>query len=76
MSICLAKTELLLYIGYVRFIVYLSVLMIIYQCCIELWNDISDIVKETGDNRVPKTKRKKVTKWLSDEAVNIADERR
>ena len=42
----------------------------------ELWNDIRDIVKETADKRVPKVKRKKVTKWLSDEAVKIADERR
>ena len=42
----------------------------------ELWNDIRDTVKETADKRVPKDKRKKVTKWLSDEAVKIADERR
>ena len=42
----------------------------------ELWRDIRDIVKETADKRVPKAKRKKVTKWLSDEAVKIADERR
>ena len=42
----------------------------------ELWSDIRDIVKETADKRVPKAKRKKVTKWLSDEAVKIADERR
>ena len=42
----------------------------------ELWNDIRDIVKETADKKVPKAKRKKVTKWLSDEAVKIADERR
>ena len=33
-------------------------------------------MKETADKRVPKAKRKKVTKWLSDEAVKIADERR
>ena len=42
----------------------------------QLWNDIRDIVKETADKRVPKAKRKKVKKWLSDEAVKIADERR
>ena len=42
----------------------------------ELWNDIRDIVKETADKRVPKAKRKKVTKWLSDEGVKSADERR
>ena len=43
---------------------------------VELWRDIRDIVKETADKRVPKARRKKVTKWLSDEAVKIADERR
>ena len=42
----------------------------------ELWNDIRDIVKETAGKKMPKAKRKKVTKWLSDEAVKIADERR
>ena len=42
----------------------------------ELWNDIRDIVKERADKRVQKFKRKKVTKWLSDESVKIADERR
>ena len=42
----------------------------------ELWSDIRDIVKETADKRVPKARRKKVTKWLSDEAVEIADKRR
>ena len=32
-------------------------------------------MKESADKRVTKAKRKKVTKWLSDEAVKIADER-
>ena len=41
----------------------------------ELWNDIRE-VKETADKKVTTAKRKKVTKWLSDEAVTIADERR
>ena len=42
----------------------------------EQWSDIRVILEETADKRVPKAKRKKVTKWLSDEAVKIADERR
>ena len=42
----------------------------------ELWNDIRDILKETADKKVPKAKRKKVSNWLSDEAVKIAYERR
>ena len=39
----------------------------------ELWNNIRGIVKETADKSVPKAKRKKVTKWISDKAVEIAD---
>ena len=35
----------------------------------DLWSDIRVIVKETADKGVPKAKRKKVTKWLSDEAL-------
>ena len=42
----------------------------------ELWSDIRDLVKETADKRVSKAKRKKVTKWLTDETMKIADERR
>ena len=42
----------------------------------ELWSDIRDIVKGTADKRVPKVKGKKFKKWLSDEAVKIANERR
>ena len=33
-------------------------------------------MKKSADKRVPKAKKKKVTKWLSDEAVKIADEQR
>ena len=33
-------------------------------------------MKVSADKRVTKAKRKKVTKWLSDEAVKIADEQR
>ena len=41
-----------------------------------LWSDIRDIMNETADKGVPKVKREKVTKWLSDKAVKIANERR
>ena len=33
-------------------------------------------MKETADKRVPKAKRKKVTMWLSDETVKIAEQQR
>ena len=42
----------------------------------ELGNDIREIVKATAGKKLLKAKRKKVPKWLSDEAVEIADKRR
>ena len=42
----------------------------------ELWNDIRDKVKDTADKKLSEAKRKEVSKWLSDEAVEIADNRR
>ena len=42
----------------------------------ELWNDIRNILKETAYKKVPKVKRKKVSKWLSEEALKIAQERK
>ena len=42
----------------------------------ELWNDIRNILKETAYKKVPKVKIKKVFKWLSEEALRIAQERK
>ena len=42
----------------------------------ELWNDIRTILIETANKKVPKVKRKKVSKWLSEEALKIAKERK
>ena len=42
----------------------------------ELWNDIREIEKDTADKQLSNAKRKKVSRWLSDEAVEIADKRR
>ena len=38
----------------------------------ELWNDIKEIVKDTADKKVPKAKRKKVTKLLSYKLYKIS----
>ena len=40
----------------------------------ELWNDIRNILKETAYKKIPTVKRKKVSKWLSEEALQIAQE--
>ena len=42
----------------------------------ELWMEIHDIVQETGVNTIPKKKKCKKVKWLSEEALQIAVKRR
>ena len=42
----------------------------------ELWNEVRDIVQETGSNTIPKKKKCKKANWLSEEALKIAVKRR
>ena len=42
----------------------------------ELWTKVSDIVKETGSKTIPKKKKCKKAKWLSEEALQITVKRR
>ena len=42
----------------------------------ELWNEVHDIVQETGIKTIPMEKKYKKAKWLSGEAVHIAVKRR
>ena len=42
----------------------------------ELWTEIRDIVQDTGNKTIPMEKKCKKTKWLSGEALQIAEERR
>ena len=42
----------------------------------ELWNEVRDIVLETGIKKIPMEKKCKQTKWLSEEALQIAVKRR
>ena len=41
----------------------------------ELWMEVRDIVQETGIKTLPKKKKCKKAKWLSDEALQIAEKR-
>ena len=43
---------------------------------VELWKEVSDIVQEAGIKTIPKKKKCKKTKWLSEEALRIAVKRR
>ena len=42
----------------------------------ELWTGVRDVVKETGIKTIPKKKKCKKAKWLSEEALQIAVKRR
>ena len=41
----------------------------------ELWTEVHDIVQETGIKIIPKKKKCKKAKWLSEEALQIAVKR-
>ena len=42
----------------------------------EIWMEVHDIVQESGIETIPKEKKCKKAKWLSDEALAIAEKRR
>ena len=43
---------------------------------VELWSEVHDIVQETGIKTISKKRKCKKTKWLSEEALQIALKRR
>ena len=42
----------------------------------ELWTEVHDIVQEAGIKTIPQKKKCKKAKWLSKEALQIAEKRR
>ena len=42
----------------------------------EQWTEVRDIVQETGSKTIPKKKKCKKAKWLSEEALQIAVKRK
>ena len=42
----------------------------------ELWTEVCNIVQEVMTKTIPKKKKCKKTKWLSEETLQIAEERR
>ena len=42
----------------------------------ELWTEVRDIVQEAGIKTIPKKKKYNKAKWLSEEALQIAEKRR
>ena len=42
----------------------------------ELWMEVCDIVQEEGIKTIPKKKKCKKAKWLSEEALQIAEKRK
>ena len=49
---------------------------LIYRVPDELWNEVCDIVQETGIKTIPMEKKCKKAKWLSGEGLQIAVTRR
>ena len=41
----------------------------------ELWTEVRDIVQEAGIKTIPREKKRKKAKWLSEEALPIAVKR-
>ena len=46
---------------------------LIYRVPDELWNEVRDTVQETGIKTIPKKKKCKKGKWLSEEVLRIAE---
>ena len=42
----------------------------------ELWMEVHNIIQEAENKTIPKQKKRKKAKWLSEEALQIAKERR
>ena len=42
----------------------------------ELWRDVHNIVQDTGIKTIPKKKKCKKAKWLSEEALQIPEKRK
>ena len=42
----------------------------------ELWTEVHDILQETGIKNIPKKKKCKKVKWLSEDALQIGEKRR
>ena len=42
----------------------------------ELWTELHDIIQDAGIKTTPKKKKCKKAKWLSEEALQIAEKRR
>ena len=42
----------------------------------ELWTEVRDILQEAGIKTIPKKKKCKKAKWLSEEALQIPEKRR
>ena len=49
---------------------------LIHEVPEELWTDARDIIQEAGIKTIPKEKKCKKAKWLSEEALQIAEKRR
>ena len=55
---------------------YSSILDLVDRVPEELWTEVCDTVQETGIKTIPRKKKCKKAKWLSEEDLQIAEKRR
>ena len=49
---------------------------LIDRVSVELWTEVRDIVQKAGIKTIPKKRKCKKAKWLSEEALQIAEKRK
>ena len=49
---------------------------LIERVCEELWTEVHEIVQEAVIKTIPKKKKCKEVKWLSDEALQVVEKRK
>ena len=60
--------------AYLRLLIFLPAVLI-PACADELWMEVCDSVQETGSKIIPKKKKCKKAKWLSEKALQITVKR-
>ena len=58
------------------FVFFFTFFWFVYFITEELWTEIYDILQEAASKNIPKKKKCKKQKWVSEEALQIAEKRR
>ena len=64
------------FVGKIMSLIFNMGLDLINRVPEELWMEVRDVVQETGSKTIPKKKKCKIVKWLSEEPLHITVKRR